>query len=470
MRLIWAQTLDFGSNIILTNPDRGFGYLARLAPYSTLTLAGDSVLCGGGQVQLTAQTTGAVLSYRWSTGATTASIAVAQAGTYAVVVTYAGGHTLTQQHRVRAVPTPAVQVAGPRTLCPGGSVVLLATAPGGPRLRWSTGDTTARLTVTQPGTYTVTARYGAGCTAVAQATVGTNAVAIGGRSQLCPGQSTTLAAAATGAAVLGYRWSTGATTPTLVVAQAGTYAVTATFADGCQLTATHPVGPPQAQVASVSGDTVLCPGTRLQLTALNPDALTYHWSTGATTPTIGLSQPGLYGVLLTYAGGCTSRDSLRVLAAVPPPAFALGADTTLCVEQELVLRAPAVGGPGVRRRWSDGSTGPTLAVHAAGEYALTLTTPCGTRTASRRVAYQSCLLVPNVITPNGDGRNDRFVINELTRGPWQLEIYNRWGRQVYATPDYRNTWGADAAPGLYYYWLRPANNEGASKGWLEVIR
>ena len=466
---ITRTPIDFGNGLVLP-PGTQSSFVARLAPYATLDLVGDSVLCGSGQVQLTARTTGTVQQYTWNTGATTASIAVAQPGTYTVVVTYAGGFRQTQRRRVRAVPTPAVQVAGPGTLCPGGQVLLLATATGSPRLRWNTGDTTARLVVRQPGTYTVVARYGAGCTAAATATVAADAVAIAGRSQLCPGQSTLLTATVAGAAATGYRWNTGATTPTLRVAQAGVYRVVASFADGCQLTATHPVGPPRAQVASVSGDTVLCPGTALTLTARNPDALRYTWSTGATTPTIAVAQPGRYGVTLTYEGGCTSADSLLVQAALPPPAFALGPDTTLCVEQTLLLQAPAAGSPSTARRWSDGSSGPTLRVREAGTYALEVRTPCGSRTATRRVAYASCFLSPNVITPNNDGLNERFVINELSRGPWRLEIYNRWGGQVYTTPDYRNTWGQEAAPGLYYYLLRPADGAPVQRGWLEVVR
>ncbi|UOQ55686.1 T9SS type B sorting domain-containing protein [Hymenobacter cellulosivorans] len=445
-------------------------FVARMGAYNSLTLNGDSVVCRGGQVQLTATTTGTVTGYRWSTGATTASISVSQAGTYSVTATFAGGHTFTETHRVQSI-TPTVQITGGTApLCPGSSATLAATATGARSLRWSTGATTPSISVSQPGTYSVTAQFSSGCAATTQVTVVGNGLSISGRQQLCPGQSTTLTATGSGAAVVGYRWRSGETTPTLRVGQAGTYAVTATFADGCSITQEHTVGPPVAKVASVSGDTLLCPNTTLRLTALNPDALTYQWSTGATTPDIIVTGPGYYKVLLTYSGGCTSRDSLLVQTAPLAPTFTLGPDTTLCLEKTLTLHAPALSGPGVTFRWSDGSTGSTLRVTQPGLYSLRITTPCDTRTASRNVAYESCFFAPNVITPNGDNRNDTFVINELSRGPWSLEIYSRWGKKVYQTNAYQNDWGRDAAPGVYYYLLRPAGSGPATKGWLEVVR
>ena len=459
----------FGPTALSTSsPAQPVGFLAlgRAVPPS-LAITGDSLVCNGGQVVLTAISTGTVLSYRWSTGATTATIAVALPGTYAVSVTFAGGVVHTAQHRVRAL-APVVRIAGGPGLCPGGVLTLLATAPGAQWVRWSTGAGSASITVAQPGTYTVTAAYGAGCKATAQVMVVANAVAIGGHLQLCPGQSTTLTATTAGTPVAGFRWSTGATTPTLQVAQAGTYTVTATFADGCAATATHRVGPPTATVASLTGDTMLCPGTSLQLTALNPDALTYRWNTGATTPLITVATPGTYAVLLTYAGGCTSRDSLVLLPAPLAPAFSLGPDTTLCLETPLLLRAPAFSGPGATLRWSDGSTGPTLQVQGPGLYSLQLSTRCDSRTVSRRVDYASCLLIPNVITPNEDGRNDRFVIQGLLHGPWELSIFNRWGREVYATTTYGHDWGAEAAAGVYYYLLRQGSVH--YRGTVEVLR
>ncbi|NML66554.1 gliding motility-associated C-terminal domain-containing protein [Hymenobacter sp. RP-2-7] len=290
-------------------------------------------------------------------------------------------------------------------------------------------------------------------------------LAIQGEQVLCPGGAVVLTAVPIPAAAT-YQWSTGATTPTLRVTQPGTYSVVVTFADGQTRTAQHQVTAFAASL-TIAGDSVLCAaGTPLTLAATTTGASAYQWSTGTTTPTIAVSQPGLYTVVATYPSGCTAQARLRVLASPVLPAFSLGADTTLCEGAQLLLRAPTLRG--VTYRWSDGSAGATLAVQQAGSYSLTVASACTSQTATRRIATKSCLLLPNIITPNGDGLNDRFRVAGLVGTGWQLLVYNRWGQQVYQAADYRHEWGEQAAPGLYYYHLRQATTNTAYQGWVEV--
>ena len=59
------------------------------------------------------------------------------------------------------------------------------------------------------------------------------------------------------------------------------------------------------------------------------------------------------------------------------------------------------------------------------------------------------------MSPNGDGDNDFFVIQniEFFKGNI-LNIYNRWGNLLYETTDYQNDWAGDGAPdGTYFYTL-----------------
>lgn len=78
------------------------------------------------------------------------------------------------------------------------------------------------------------------------------------------------------------------------------------------------------------------------------------------------------------------------------------------------------------------------------------------------------LEVPNIITPNHDGHNDYFQVRGLPAGPWELRVYSRWGRLVYATTDYQQNWDAPGlADGSYFYWLAHAT-QATIKGWLQV--
>jgi hypothetical protein len=439
----------------------GSGFLARLGPEPRVQITGDSLLCGTAGTTLTATAPIAILACQWSTGATTPTIVVTQPGVYSVTATLIGGGTSTAQFRVRNF-SPTARISGDSLLCAGNTTTLTANAVGpAPSYQWSTGATTASIQVTQPGPYSLTVRYGGtACTATAQHRLRLPSLRLSGDTLLC-GQSaaTTVTALAAGATAL--RWSTGAVTPSITVTQPGSYSVVATFANGCMRTASQRVTRP---AVTISGDTVLCAGNATTLTAgFSGLAASYQWSTGATTASIRITQPGTYAVTVRNPA-CESTRQVRVRMEPALSNFTLGADTTLCTSQSLLLRAPAQVGSAAYR-WSDGSTNATLLVTQPGVYTLRITTPCEEHMTNRRIDYQSCATIPNVITPNGDRLNDALVVKGVAG---ELSVFNRWGRQVYHATAYANEWGSEAAPGLYYYILRA--KETVYKGWVEVIR
>jgi len=65
------------------------------------------------------------------------------------------------------------------------------------------------------------------------------------------------------------------------------------------------------------------------------------------------------------------------------------------------------------------------------------------------------IVVPNVMTPNGDGMNDIFEIRYIDLyDVKKLTIYNRWGTIVYQSEDYQNDWdGGNVSDGVYFYVL-----------------
>lgn len=219
----------------------------------------------------------------------------------------------------------------------------------------------------------------------------------------------------------------------------------------------------------IIGDTTICGGGALTLRAVtSAPALGYRWSTGATMAAIQVTEPSQYTVTTTFAGGATATAMHRVSTFHPLiTPFSLGADTMLCAGQQLVLWAPALAAPGTTYRWSDGSTGPSLTVREAGEYEVEMRLTCSTQTARRRVQLQNCWLIPNVVTANGDRKNDRFVPQGLV-GDWSLSVFNRWGTQVYSAERYDGTWG-NAPAGTYYYVLRQASTQQIIRGWVQVL-
>ncbi|WP_207422098.1 DUF7507 domain-containing protein [Desertivirga brevis] len=83
-------------------------------------------------------------------------------------------------------------------------------------------------------------------------------------------------------------------------------------------------------------------------------------------------------------------------------------------------------------------------------------------------------ILPNVFTPNGDGKNDTFVIvGAEDYDSADLTIYNRWGNEVYRNPNYQSTWtGEGLNAGTYYFVvkLKKGGNTEVKKGWVLIKR
>ena len=85
------------------------------------------------------------------------------------------------------------------------------------------------------------------------------------------------------------------------------------------------------------------------------------------------------------------------------------------------------------------------------------------------------LFVPNVITPNGDGKNDTFEIIGLDAFKRnKLIVFNRFGNEVYKSIDYRNDWsGENLNEGTYFYYLEIEDWTGTvhrDKGYVLLMR
>lgn len=87
--------------------------------------------------------------------------------------------------------------------------------------------------------------------------------------------------------------------------------------------------------------------------------------------------------------------------------------------------------------------------------------------------------VYNGISPNNDGNNDFFLIENIEQfADNRVEIYNRWGQKLFETKGYNNTsnnWkgtlkdGGETAPsGTYFYIIDLGNGSKPVKGWLEL--
>ena len=87
------------------------------------------------------------------------------------------------------------------------------------------------------------------------------------------------------------------------------------------------------------------------------------------------------------------------------------------------------------------------------------------------------LRIPNIITPNGDRKNEVWDLIELgDLGMYDLTISDRYGKRVYSTDNYQNDWNAvdsdgnELPNGQYLYKLKHRKNYKVLQGYIQVIR
>lgn len=85
-------------------------------------------------------------------------------------------------------------------------------------------------------------------------------------------------------------------------------------------------------------------------------------------------------------------------------------------------------------------------------------------------------MVANLFTPNGDGINDTWYIQDILSYPEnEVFIYNIYGNQVYTKKGYTNDWkgtfnGSDLPDGTYFYVLRFDETDIVVKGSVEILK
>ena len=136
---------------------------------------------------------------------------------------------------------------------------------------------------------------------------------------------------------------------------------------------------------------------------------------------------------------CPELFTSRKISVYPLPQMYLGEDKSMCPGSQPILLSDETNntfGSGAKWQWSTGETGSSIYVTKPGMYFAKVTIDGCTNTDTVFIANDCYVSVPNVFTPNGDGINDYFFPRQfLTAGvtTFTMNIYNRWGQQVYAT-------------------------------------
>jgi uncharacterized protein YegL len=352
-------------------------------------------ICQNDSVRLSAPP--GLASYLWNTGDTGQSILVRQAGLYwcRLQDTHVRQrYTDTVQVTVLQPPQPAATPPGPIQLCEGGTVWL--SVVGDYRsYRWSSGDTTQRISVTRSGTYSAAVIDSNGChgttNGVVVTVVPTRSVSITGSPAAClsvtqiyrsaPADSVTKVwFVSSGGQIAGSAYADSVVVLWNAPGAQWVAIVQTDERSGCAATDTLrvTVGSSLEPRITVVGSTSLCAGDSVTLDA-GAGFASYLWSTGSTDRSIVVAQPGSFSVFVTDAQGCSGRSDTVTVVVHPAPA------KPSITQNGNVLTATA--GPWAYQ-WSrdggdiPGATTNTLTVTASGSYRVTVTDSNGCSSTS----------------------------------------------------------------------------------------
>jgi gliding motility-associated-like protein len=232
----------------------------------------------------------------------------------------------------------------------------------------------------------------------------------------------------------------------------------------------------------------------------NLNTILWYFGDGSETrvenPIHKYTAPGSYTVsLVAYniVGGIVYKDSISQIITIntaPPITFSylgggtnITSDTTFTQGGNLTI---TISENYPIYLWApDGETTNSITVNKTGTYTAMVIDANGC--SSKKI--QNIKVLPltegdsaniiisnNVLTPNNDGVNDYFSIEdfETYSSPIDLSIYNIWGDIVYQTADYQNDWdgtynGKPLDSGTYYYVISSENRKG-TMGYIDILK
>ncbi|MGE0562713.1 MAG: gliding motility-associated C-terminal domain-containing protein, partial [Flavobacteriales bacterium] len=286
-----------------------------------------------------------------------------------------------------------------------------------------------------------------------------------------------------------YSWSNSEVSQDISNLGVGSYSVTVTDINNCLVTATYTVNEedpieitslPEHVTCYNLSDAVISTGVT---GGVQP--YSYFWSTGETTASIDSLTNGTYILTVTDSNNCFKSDTVLITqpdslyATIESELYPNGHNVTLFQMQDGSINLEVIGGTNPYQfNWSNGAITQNLNNIGAGEYSVIITDENGCKFSTKiSLSEPFALEMPTVITPNGDGNNDVFLVHGLESYPVNtIVIFNRWGDEVYSMNNYDNKWdgesnsGSNLPAGNYFVVLKINNGATVLTGYCEILR
>ena len=288
-------------------------------------------------------------------------------------------------------------------------------------------------------------------------------VSLGKDTTLCLGQKLVLSVLPNCTAA--YVWSTGSTNTWIEVITPGVYGIDITW-NGNTVHDDIVVSYYEPIHVNLGSDALICPGEIISWNLPVYEDASYKWSDGGSSNVYSTTMPGDYWV--EVSNRCETVSETVTVELKAPSAVELGNDVVTCNSDVTLSYTPALG---ETLRWPDGSTSTSFLVTESGTYQLSVYNGCVETTDEVQVTFQRPgeSVIPNVVTSNGDGKNDHFLLPS-DAGKCSLVICNRWGEKVFQATAYENNWPSENISNGFYFYTLHGECMPVLKGIIHVMR
>jgi hypothetical protein len=280
-----------------------------------------------------------------------------------------------------------------------------------------------------------------------------------------------------------YLWDDGVTTSQVrAVHQNGNYSVEVTNEYGCSKEDDINVIFRHNPMVNLGNDTSVCNGVSLKLNA-GTDGIEYFWSTGQTSQTINVTNPGTYNVFVTNSQGCTKTDTITINMSGQLPTIQGISITNNGVNTFIFSPVNPQNVLGYEWDFGDGSA-PEYTITATHQYAtpgnyivvLKLSSSCGfgADSTSAHILGINQLNLDNsemMVYPNPT-KESATILNKSNAKMEEISVYNVLGQIIYrekADSTEKHTLKLQGlSSGIYTVYIM--TNKGSVARKLEIIR